>query len=154
MSSAAALIFYIPPCTLTPPNPLHHPPLDQPLRIEVQGQLKDFQKVLPEAPWLIDGKPSAFPQPSGVKLARLAFREIYGRDVQTEVAGDFVVRDEYMGWVMDEMSSKSASIEYKLYSVANSPFLCKLDNSTTMVSPLTILSLTAIPVQKCCNLPS
>lgn len=43
-----------------------------------------------------------FPQPAGPELARLAYREIYGQDVRPEVAGDVVVRDEYLGWVIEK----------------------------------------------------
>jgi hypothetical protein len=35
----------------------------------------------------------------GPKLAELAFQQIYHRKVRHDVAGDMVVRDEYMGWV-------------------------------------------------------
>ncbi|OTB16994.1 hypothetical protein K445DRAFT_316515 [Daldinia sp. EC12] len=41
-----------------------------------------------------------FPQPAGPALARLTYQQIYGRDVRTDVDGDMVVRDEYLGWVM------------------------------------------------------
>lgn len=37
-----------------------------------------------------------FPQRGGHELAKLAYRQIYGEDVEF---GDLAVRDEYLGWV-------------------------------------------------------
>ncbi|OTA59739.1 hypothetical protein K449DRAFT_385073 [Hypoxylon sp. EC38] len=45
--------------------------------------------------------PSAFPHPAGPELAKLIYQKIYGREVRSEIAGDMVVRDEYLGWVME-----------------------------------------------------
>ncbi|KAJ3547858.1 hypothetical protein NM208_g1288 [Fusarium decemcellulare] len=41
-------------------------------------------------------------QPAATGLARVAFRMIYGRDIRTEIDGDMVVRDEYLGWVQED----------------------------------------------------
>ena len=94
-----ALELYIPPCVSTSAHPLHPPPLEQPLRIQIEGLLVSIQKLLPEVPWSTDVPSPVFPQPAGPKLARLAYQKIYGREVRPEVAGDMIVRDEYLGWV-------------------------------------------------------
>ena len=84
----------------TPLPPLHPPPPEQSLRIQIEGPLVSIQKLLPEILWHTDVTSLVFPQPAGPELARLAYQTIYGREVRPEVAGDVVVRDEYLGWVM------------------------------------------------------
>jgi hypothetical protein len=96
-----ALELYIPSCIRTPTHPLHHPPLDKALRIQIEGPLVSIQKLLPQIPWHVDCVPTVFPQPAGPELAKLAYRTIFGRDVRPEVCGDIVVRDEYLGWVRE-----------------------------------------------------
>lgn len=56
-----------------------------------------IQKLLPEISSHTDVFSLAFPQPVGPKLANLAYRAVYGRDVCTELDNDMVVRDEYLG---------------------------------------------------------
>jgi hypothetical protein len=97
-----ALELYIPPCISSSAHPLHSPPPEQPLRIQIEGPLASIQKLLPEVSWHTDAASLVFPQPAGPGLARLAYQKIYGREVRPEVAGDMVVRDEYLGWVTGE----------------------------------------------------
>lgn len=97
-----ALELYIPPCVKTPAHPLHPPPSEQPLRIQIEGPLVSIQKLLPGLSWHTDVTSSVFPQPAGLELAKVAYRKIYEREVRPETAGDMVVRDEYLGWVMGE----------------------------------------------------
>lgn len=97
-----ALELYIPPCISSSAHPLHPPPLEQPLRIQIEGPLASIQKLLPEVSWHTDTASLVFPQPAGPGLARLAYQKIYGQEVRLEVAGDMVVRDEYLGWVTGE----------------------------------------------------
>ncbi|RDL31009.1 Arginine deiminase type-3 [Venustampulla echinocandica] len=94
-----ALELYIPPCIIT--HGAHSPPVEQPLRIQIGGPLVSIQKLLPKTPWDAEPLSPVFPQPAGPKLAKLAFQKIYGREVRPEIAGDFVVRDEYLGWVTE-----------------------------------------------------
>lgn len=42
-----------------------------------------------------------FPQLEGKFLAELTFNYIYGREARPEIAGDFEIRDEYLGWVQE-----------------------------------------------------
>ncbi|RYP57951.1 hypothetical protein DL769_009186 [Monosporascus sp. CRB-8-3] len=95
-----ALELHIPPCVSTPAHPLHPAPPEQPLRIHIEGPLVSIQKLLPGITWHTDVTPLVFPQPAGLELARLTYQKIYRRDVRPEIAGDMVVRDEYLGWVM------------------------------------------------------
>ncbi|KAK0624758.1 hypothetical protein B0T17DRAFT_252001 [Bombardia bombarda] len=95
-----ALELHIPPCIRASAHPLHPPPPEQPLRIQIEGPLVSIQKLLPEIPWNTSVASLMFPQPAGSELARLAYQKLYGREVRPEVSGDMVVRDEYLGWVM------------------------------------------------------
>jgi hypothetical protein len=92
---------YIPHCVDTPPHPFHLPPPEKPLRIQIEGPLVSIQKLLPEIPWHTEVEPLAFPLAAGPEFAQLAYQKIYGRDVCSNVAGDMVMRDEYLGWVTD-----------------------------------------------------
>lgn len=96
-SDKPALPLYIPPsCLLNPPHRFHFPSEEQPLRIQIDGPLLAIQKLLPEVSWEVPQRgPISFPLPGGPKLAELAFRAIYHRDVRPDVAGDMVLRDEY-----------------------------------------------------------
>ncbi|OTA91911.1 hypothetical protein M434DRAFT_75445 [Hypoxylon sp. CO27-5] len=96
-----ALELHIPPCISSPAHPFHPPPLDQPLRIQIEGPLASIQKLFPGISWHANIMPSAFPHPAGPELAKLTYQKIYGREVRSEIAGDMVVRDEYLGWVME-----------------------------------------------------
>ncbi|PMD60192.1 uncharacterized protein K444DRAFT_643133 [Hyaloscypha bicolor E] len=93
-----ALELYIPPCISSSAHPLHPPPLEQPLRIQIEGPLASIQKLLPEVSWHTDTASLVFPQPAGPGLARLAYQKIYGQEVRLEVAGDMVVRDEHIDY--------------------------------------------------------
>jgi hypothetical protein len=97
-----AFELHIPPCIATPAHPLHSPPPEQPLRIQIEGPLVSIQKLLPDIPWRTEVAP-VFPQPAGPELAKLAYRKIYGREIRPEVVGDMVVRDEYLGWVRNTL---------------------------------------------------
>jgi len=86
------LELYIHPCVNQPPNYLHHPPPDKPLRIRIQGPLETIQKLVSWHPI------GPFPQPGGLKLASLTHQKLYGGE------GDKVapaVRDEYLAWVVE-----------------------------------------------------
>lgn len=95
-----ALELYIPPCISSPAHVHHPPPLEKPLRISIEGPLEAIQKLLPRAEWNFS-IPRVFPQPAGPELARLTYQTLYKSDVRQEVVGDVVVRDEYLGWVVE-----------------------------------------------------
>ncbi|TWU70405.1 hypothetical protein ED733_000140 [Metarhizium rileyi] len=97
-----ALELYIPPCIKNPVHPHHPPPAEKPLRIQIEGPLVSIQKLVPKAKWHTDVFNHTFPQPAGPLLARLVFEKIFGRQAQPEkIVGDLVIRDEYLGWVME-----------------------------------------------------
>jgi hypothetical protein len=94
---------HIPHCICSPSHPLHPPPLEKPLRIQIEGPLIAVKRLLPETIWNPNILSPVFPQPGGLELAKLAHREIYGHDVRLDVTNDLVIRDEYLGWVADKM---------------------------------------------------
>lgn len=96
-----ALELYIQPCIHTPAHALHLPPPERPLRIQIEGPLTCVQKLVPRASWHIEAYTPDFPMPGGIALAKLAYRALYGTDVRSEIARDMVVRDQYLGWVME-----------------------------------------------------
>jgi hypothetical protein len=96
-----ALPLYIPPCIHPLPHPSHPPPLSKSIRIQIDGPLVAIQKLLPEAVWYTELLTLKFPQPAGVELAKLAYQAIYECIPRPEVNGDLVIRDEYLGWLMD-----------------------------------------------------
>ena len=96
----------IPPCIRSPRHPLHPPPVEQPLRIQIEGPLFSIQKLLPGVTWSPDAIFPAFPQPGGPLLATLTYRALYGRDPHPGVPQDMVVRDEYLGWITDPQPLK------------------------------------------------
>ena len=96
-----ALELYIPPCVSTPAHAHHSPPLEKPLRISIEGPLVAIQKLLPRVEWDFESIPTVFPQPAGPELARLTYQTLYKSNVRQEVVGDAVVRDEYLGWVVE-----------------------------------------------------
>ncbi|EFY93091.1 hypothetical protein J3459_011436 [Metarhizium acridum] len=97
-----ALDLYILPCRKDPVHHHHPPPAEKPLRIQIEGPLVAIQRLFPEAEWQIDVFNQIFPQPAGPLLANLTFEKIYGRRARPEeIAGDLVVRDQYLGWVME-----------------------------------------------------
>ncbi|KAG8670690.1 hypothetical protein FPOAC1_010123 [Fusarium poae] len=86
-----------------PAHPRHPPPIDQPLRIQIEGPLNSINKLLPGVDWQLEGGVFRPPlQAAGPELARVTFRTIYRHDVRPEVDGDMVVRDEYLGWVQED----------------------------------------------------
>ncbi|KAL4916010.1 hypothetical protein BDW62DRAFT_212304 [Aspergillus aurantiobrunneus] len=96
-----ALPLYISPCICTPAGTYRPPAPDLPLRIQIEGPLIAIQRLLPNRPWNATySNDRPFPQPAGPELARLTYQTIYGRDIDPEVSGDLVVRDEYLGWII------------------------------------------------------
>ncbi|KAL7934057.1 hypothetical protein V8C35DRAFT_327498 [Trichoderma chlorosporum] len=93
-----ALPLHIPTCILPTPHPHHPPPLEKPLRIQIEGPLVSVQKLLPDVPWQIDDRdPDRRLQPAAQELAKLAYEAIYGCHPRAE--NDLIVRDEYLGWI-------------------------------------------------------
>ncbi|KAJ5716021.1 uncharacterized protein N7483_013202 [Penicillium malachiteum] len=98
-SDQPALPLHIPSsCLVNPPHRFHFPSAEQPLRFQIESPLLVLQKLLPAVSWHV---PHSFPLPGGPKLAELAFRAIYNRNVRPNVAEDMVVRDEYKGWLVE-----------------------------------------------------
>lgn len=97
-----ALPLYIPPCIHVPPDQYHFPPLDKPLRIQIEGPLIAIQRLLPHITWRLGFLNRTFPQPAGPELARLTYRAIYGQEVSRRVQGGLEVRDEYLGWMPEK----------------------------------------------------
>lgn len=96
-----ALKLYIPPCIHDPAHALHPPPLDRPLRVQIEGPLVSIQKLVPDYSWHLKVGSQVFPQPGGEALAKLTYQALYGTDIRPEVVGDITVRDEYLGWEME-----------------------------------------------------
>ncbi|KAK3933461.1 hypothetical protein QBC46DRAFT_368733 [Diplogelasinospora grovesii] len=107
-----ALPLHIPYCIHTPAHPFHLPPLDKPVRIQIEGPLVSIQRLLPEVPWHVDVCEPIFPQPAGPELAKLACRAIYGQDVRPHVENDLIVRDEYLGWQLTIIRAPTSEIDY------------------------------------------
>lgn len=97
-----ALQLYILPCRHNPRHDLHPPPHERPLRIQIEGPKVSVERLLPHTSWHLRLGSSPFPQPAGPELARLAYQQLYQRDVGPEVPRDLVVRDEYLGWVVKD----------------------------------------------------
>lgn len=93
-----ALPLHIPPCIHKPSARFHPPPPDQPLRIQIEGPLTSIQKLIPHITWDLNFASRPPLQPAAPELARLTYQTVYGRDA-SEVPGDLVVRDEYLGWI-------------------------------------------------------
>lgn len=94
---------HIPPCIREPVHPFHPPPLEKPLRIQIEGPLVSIRKLFPDATWDLGSfhVPPRLPQPVGPLLARLTYETIYGRPVRPGIEGDLIVRDEYLGWIVE-----------------------------------------------------
>lgn len=103
---AMGLELHIPPCVCDPAHPLHPPPLEKPLRIQIEGPLVAIERLLPSISWHTDPLNLVFPQPASHGLANLAYRALFGRDARPEVTDDVVVRNEYLGWVTDVIPYK------------------------------------------------
>lgn len=97
---------HIPPCVSNPAHPFHPPPLEKPLRIQIEGPKVAIQKLFPSILWHTDPLALVFPQLASHELARMTYQAVYGRDARPEVATDVVVRDEYLGWVTDVIPYK------------------------------------------------
>jgi len=97
-----ALELFIPPCIHRPRHRLHPPPLDQPLRIQIQGPLESIQKLLPNISW---HEIVRFPQPGGLELATLTHRALYGEEGLKEADDVPAVRNEYLAWAMEGRKS-------------------------------------------------
>lgn len=106
-----SLDLYIPPCIHSPPHRFHPPPVDQPLRIRIQGPLETIRKALPDEVW---HPPKPFPQPGGLQLARLTYQSLFG-SVGNNTA--LKIRDEYLAWVIE------AGIPQKLVSIPRYDYL-------------------------------
>ncbi|KPM43319.1 hypothetical protein AK830_g3286 [Neonectria ditissima] len=87
------------PCICTPSHPHHPPPSEKPLRIQIEGPKAAVQRLLPDIQWYTNVVDLEFPQPAGLELAKMAYQKIYGREARSDIAGDLVVRDEYLGWI-------------------------------------------------------
>ncbi|KAJ5676269.1 hypothetical protein N7462_009166 [Penicillium macrosclerotiorum] len=95
-----ALPLFIPPCIRNPAACDHFPSPDKPLRIQIEGPSIAVERLLPHTVWrLAEFGEGQFPQPAAPELARLAYQAIYGHDAHSQIPGDLVVRDEYLGWV-------------------------------------------------------
>lgn len=92
---------YIPPCR-TGQYSFHSPELEKALRIHIEGSLVSINKLLPGIQWHTDIESLVFPQPASTGLARLTYQNLYKHEVCQEVLGDMVIRDEYLGWVVEE----------------------------------------------------
>lgn len=95
-----ALELHIPPCRCQPPNAVHPPSIDKPVRIQIEGPLESIEKLIPGISWPVESFNPFFPLPAGPELAKAAFRAIYGVQPRQDVDRDLIVRDEYLGWVM------------------------------------------------------
>ncbi|KAI9711060.1 MAG: hypothetical protein M1828_001987 [Chrysothrix sp. TS-e1954] len=102
----------IPKCLDRPPHRFHFPPPSQPLRIRIEGPLTAVQRLVPNVPWYLDLVRKPFPQPAGPPLAKMTFRQVYGRDVDPSIVGDMVLRDEYLGWVQEQRYGPLNGIDY------------------------------------------
>lgn len=114
------LELHIPPCFRTPAHAFHPPPIDRPLRIQIEGPAVAIERLLPDTPWALGHWCPEFPQPPGPELARLTYQALYGRDpiVEEESTskgspGDMIVRDEYLG----EVISARPGFELDYYGV-------------------------------------
>lgn len=92
------LQLYIPPCLRDPAHHLHLPELGQPLRIQIEGPVVAIERLFPTITWHTNPTRLEFPQPAAQELANLAYRTIYGKEPRL---GDAVVKDEYLGWVVE-----------------------------------------------------
>lgn len=103
------LELHIPPCIRDPVHPFHPPPLDKPLRIQIEGPLVSVMKLFPDSSWDLGSfhDPPRFPQAAGPLLANLTYETIYGQPVRPDIEGDLVVRDEYLGWVIEARPKRS-----------------------------------------------
>ena len=91
-----ALPLHIPECIQSLNHPFHPPPLDRPVRTQIEGPLVSIQKLLPEVPWHIDVYAEKFQQ-AGVKVAESTYQALYGHNVRRNVENDLTVWDEYLG---------------------------------------------------------
>jgi len=97
-----AFVLYIPERNGECPCSPHRPELQKALRIQIEGPLSSIDKLLPGTTWKTNIDSTVFPQPAGLELAKLTYQKLYGQDVRSEIPGDMIVRDEYLGWVVEE----------------------------------------------------
>lgn len=103
-----ALKLTIPPCIHDPAHAFHPPPVDRPLRVQIEGDLKCFQKLVPDCPWRLDINYRVLPrrQPAAEALARLTYQALYNTDPREPGqgaaggggGGDMVVRHDFLSW--------------------------------------------------------
>lgn len=86
----------IPPCIHQPAHPHHPPPLDKPLRVHIEGPVSAVARLAPGARWDLRIPTKIFPQETGLALARITYRAVYGQDPETDQ--DLVIVDELLGW--------------------------------------------------------
>ncbi|KAF2963418.1 hypothetical protein GQX73_g10145 [Xylaria multiplex] len=91
-----ALELHIPACIFSPAHPFHLPPLERPLRIQIEGPLTAIQRLVPGVSWHANVMNEVFPMPGGNRLAELTYRALYGADVRSGVPRDMVIRDQYL----------------------------------------------------------
>lgn len=141
-----ALKLYIPPCIHDPAHALHPPPLDRPLRVQIEGPIISIRKLVPDYSWHFKAGSKEFPQPGGEALAKLTYQALYRIDIRPEVIGDIIVRDEYLGWVMEGNIPKKLVLTISISAICYVYIGNKLNWKpsaiivllTTMVSLLTI----------------
>ncbi|OTB01979.1 hypothetical protein M426DRAFT_265280 [Hypoxylon sp. CI-4A] len=85
-----ALELHIPRCIHSTPHFLHPPPLEKPLRIQIEGPSISMERLFPGIEWRTNPLSLKFPQLAGPELARITYQKLYGRKVRPEVVGDMV----------------------------------------------------------------
>ncbi|KAH7376240.1 hypothetical protein B0T11DRAFT_271886 [Plectosphaerella cucumerina] len=110
------LELYIPPCILDAAHVWHSPPVDKPLRIQIEGPAVSIEKLLPDVPWSLGRWLPPFPQFPGPELAKLTYRVLYGQEPflgpSESTAPDLAVRDEYLVEVMAARHQMKSELDY------------------------------------------
>ncbi|KAI5862903.1 hypothetical protein GGS23DRAFT_570054 [Durotheca rogersii] len=90
----------IPRCEQNPVHPNHPPPQDKPLRIQILGLNKIIDQLfgdgakMPSEDRPITSTTLDFDE-VGLRFAKMAFKQLYGRDVDPNTPSDFVPRYQY-----------------------------------------------------------
>jgi hypothetical protein len=89
----------IPQCGENPPHPNHLPPSDKPLRIQILGSNKIIEQLFSGGTKMLsEDRPLSsmvdFDE-AGLRLAKMAFMQLYNRDVDSKNVCDFVPRYRY-----------------------------------------------------------